>query len=193
MKKNLLKKISVAAIAFALSLSMVACGEKKTEEPAPAPTENGTEAPAEENDAPKEEASSNAGTVTVEDYKAKMTEIFTAIQTESTTYSTSLDPNDTEATITATKEFAEKVKPYYEQLAALEAPEEFADEQAKIKTGAEASVEALDLSVELMELEGDPDAAAKAPDKLTELNTKMTNLQQAVGDFQTAIATVMAE
>ena len=47
MKKNLLKKLGVVTAALALSLSMAACGEKKTEEPAPAPTENGTEAPAE--------------------------------------------------------------------------------------------------------------------------------------------------
>lgn len=160
MKKNLLKKISVAAAALILSLSMVACGGNK---------------------------------VSADDYKAKVTEIYQTIETESQTYASSLNPNDIEGMVSTTKEFVEKMKPYYEQLAALEAPEEFADEQAKIKAGAEASSEMLDLSVELMELEGDPDAAAKAQDKLTDLQTKMTNLQQTVGDFQTAITTVTAE
>lgn len=160
MKKNLLKKISIAAAALILSLSMVACGGNK---------------------------------VSVDDYKAKVTEIYQTIETESQTYASSLDPNDIEGMVSTTKEFAEKMKPYYDQLAALEAPEEFKDEQAKIKAGAEASSEMLDLSVELFKLQGDPDAAAKAQDKVTELTTKMSDLTAKAQDFEAAINTVTAE
>lgn len=163
MKKNLLKKISVATVALILSLSMVACGGSKTT------------------------------ALSVDDYKAKVTEIYQTIDAESQTYASSMDPNDPEAMISATKDLATKMKPYYEQLAALEAPKEFADEQAKIKAGAEASGELLDLSVEMLELQGDPEAATKAQDKLTELTTKMADLTTKAQDFETALNTIMAE
>ena len=50
----------------------------------------------------------------------------------------------------ATKKLIGEIKPIYEELGNLNAPEEFASQQEKIKSGCTASVETLDLSLELI-------------------------------------------
>ena len=81
----------------------------------------------------------------------------------------------------ATKKLIGEIKPIYEELGNLNAPEEFASQQEKIKSGCTASVETLDLSLELIQL-GLGETQASAEDltaKMTELNSKITELEQS--------------
>ncbi len=109
-------------------------------------------------------------------------------------YSVDLDSDDTAIVTEATREMIGEMKPVYVQLGQLPAPEEFSSQQERIKEGCDASVEALDLSLELLDLgqgntQGE-DNAQKVTDKIKELSTKMIELEDQASGLTTAITEV---
>ena len=109
-------------------------------------------------------------------------------------YSVDLDSGDTTVVTEATREMIGEMKPVYVQLGQLMAPEEFSSQQAKIKEGCDASVEALDLSLELLDLgqghaQGE-DNAQRVTEKIKELSTKMIELEDQASGLTTAITEV---
>lgn len=84
-----------------------------------------------------------------------------------------------------------KMKPLYQELANLKAPAKYAAAQAKIREGSQASVDMLDLTVEMMELALDPSKRAEAQQKLNELNGKMTQYQADAQKLSEGLTEVM--
>ena len=181
--KNAWKKISAAVILAAMLLTMAACGGNSTPSPAASGESSAasstSEAPAE---APAE--------VTEESYKAEVKRISDAINAKSADMS-GVDATDPAKAAEAMKAIIDEVKPLYEELAALEAPEAFKDAQAKISEGSLASAELLDISLQAVQvgaglIEGD--AAAIAAD----LQTKIQELTPKATEFAAALQEVLA-
>lgn len=192
MKNNLMKKWIAIAMVCLMTASMAACGNSEK-----APTEeNGnttqeetqtTDTPAEDESLEEPEADTevapdvdpeteSAGdALSEEDYMAKIGELSGKIATESAPYAT-IDTTDLATAIPQVQEMGKALKPLYEELANLQAPEKYAEAQAKIKSGASASAELLEISLEILENGGD-DA------KVAELQEKYANLQTAANDL----------
>lgn len=193
MKNNLMKKWIAVAMVCLMTASMAACGNS---EKAPA-EENGnttqeetqtTDTPAEDESLEEEpeadpevepdvdpETESAGDALSEEDYMAKIKELSEKIATESAPYAT-IDTTDLATAIPQVQEMGNALKPLYEELANLQAPEKYAEAQAKIKSGASASAELLEISLEILENGGD-DA------KVAELQEKYANLQTAANDL----------
>ncbi len=173
MKKNILARAGVLAVAAALTFSVAGCGSDKK-----------ADAPVQGQEEKKE--------MTEEEYKAKVQELYDSIQTESTSAMEGVDQTDMTALVEATKSMVEKVKPFYEELAGLEAPETYAESQAKIKEGADASVEMLSISLELMEMATDSSTSdADKQTKAAELQEKATDLATKAQSMADGLAEVI--
>ena len=182
MKKHLMKTFALAA-ALVLSLSLTACSPK--EEASTGDDTTNTEQSAEP------EASAD---LSDEDYVAKVTELYTAIQTDSLAAMEGVDQTDMTQMVDATKKMVENVKPYYDELATLKTSGQYKEAQEQITTGAVASSKMLDISLELMEMGTNPGSASEE-----ELQKKAEELQAQVATFSTdaqmlatGISTVMA-
>ena len=73
----------------------------------------------------------------------------------------------------------------------LKAPAKYAAAQAKIKEGSQASVDMLDLTVEMMELALDPNKHAEAKQKLDELTGKLSQYQADAEKLSEGLSEVM--
>lgn len=103
-----------------------------------------------------------------------------------------VDSTDQEKVIEATKKMVEDVKPLYEQMGALTAPDSLKDQQTKISEGAIASLEMLNLSLEMIELGTNPDLNAEEVEaKTVELTEKMTGFQTVAADMAAALTEIM--
>ena len=147
-------------------------------------------------DSPKSSADDSnttaSQTLTKDEYVEKVKSLSTEISEVTAKYSTDMQSTATMAD--ATKKLIGEIKPIYEELGNLNAPEEFASQQEKIKSGCTASVETLDLSLELIQL-GLGETQASAEDltaKMTELNSKITELSSQAQGLTTALQEVMA-
>lgn len=192
MKKNLIKGISVSAIALMMAVSMAGCSSKKEE--TPTPTDVTT--PVEGEDAKKEDATP-AKEMTEEEYVAEVNRIYTDIQTaslEGQNAMAGIDATDAKALVKVTTDMVEKVKPLYVELGAITAPAAFTDAQAKIASGVDASVKMLDISLEMMDLgmnadQQNPDAETMK--KVEELQAQALELQTQAQDLATGITEVL--
>lgn len=182
MKKHLMKTFALAA-ALVMTLSLTACQPKDSA--APEGEGQGTE----ENVEPEESAD-----LSDEEYVAKVTELYNKIQEESMAAMTNIDQTDTMAMAEATKKMAETVKPYYDELASLKTSGTYAEAQEQIKTGATASSQMLDISLELltMGLEGTDMNDEEAMKKVEELQAQATTFAADAQLLTTGITTVMA-
>ena len=137
------------------------------------------------------------GALSEKDYVAKVSELYGNIESTSADAMAGVDTTDTQAVIDATQQMINDVKPIFEELGGLQAPEKYADQQAKIKAGCEASVKTLDLSLELTEMAVDAQngkvSAEDTQKKTQEITSQMAELQAVAADFSTAIAEVMAD
>lgn len=128
-----------------------------------------------------------------EEYVDKVKSSSNEISEISNKYSADMQSSDTNTAADATTAFVNEIRPIYEELAALNAPEEFSSQQGKIKKGCEASLEILDLSVELIEL-GRGDIQGKEEEiaeKVTQINSKMSELMDQAQDMTSAINEVV--
>ena len=149
-------------------------------------------------DSPKSSADDSNTTasqaLTKDEYVEKVKSLSTEISEVTAKYSTDMQSTDQATVADATKKLIGEIKPIYEELGNLNAPEEFASQQEKIKSGCTASVETLDLSLELIQL-GLGETQASAEDltaKMTELNSKITELSSQAQGLTTALQEVMA-
>lgn len=180
MKNKTVKRIAVVAMVAMMGMSMTACGSKADEAAA---TTEGTEAAAEgtESDAAADteaadtEETAAAGTLTEEEYEAKAQELANGLVTTMTEAQEKLGSLQ-EGDIDAAREFIDGLKAPFVEFAAVQAPEKYADAQAKFKSGCEAMVEYLDLCVDMMDEEKAADMDAETVTaKMTELLTKIQN------------------
>lgn len=143
MKKNLVKRIAALMVVAVMGMSVTACGGNG----------GGTE------------AASSA--LSEEEYIAKTNELAESMNNVMTE-AAALDPNDVEGA----KKMIEGLKAPFVEFAAIQAPEKYADAQAKYKSGSEAMVKYLDMCIDMM----DPDKAANMDvNELTEILTTIQN------------------
>lgn len=155
MRNKLVKRIAALMAVAVMGMSVVACGG----------SDKGTEA--------------SSAALTEEEYIAKTTELAESM-TNVMTEAASLDASDLEGA----KEFIEGLKAPFEEFAAIQAPEKYADAQAKYKSGSETMIKYLDMCVEMM----DPEKAAEADtDALMELLTTIqTDFTEAASLMEAA-------
>ena len=134
-------------------------------------------------DSPKSSADDSNTTasqaLTKDEYVEKVKSLSTEISEVTAKYSTDMQSTDQATMADATKKLIGEIKPIYEELGNLNAPEEFASQQEKIKSGCTASVE----------------TQASAEDltaKMTELNSTITELSSQAQGLTTALQEVMA-
>ncbi len=169
MKRKFTTKLCIIALSIILSICTTGCNkEKKGEQQDPLSVEN------EENNI-----------LTAEEYKNKLNEIYTSIQTETETAKTNINSSDLKTSNDARKALSEKLKPIYEQLTSLNAPEEFKEAQEKIKTGANAAIEALDLSIKMINLGTDVTTEQQA-----ELTAQMNTLTETMKELNVGISMI---
>ena len=155
------KRFLALLMAAAMCLSLAACS--KDEEPK---DDGGSTPGVSDNDKKDENGTQDdkqdsGEALSEEDYKAKITEIGNKVTelTNDVNAAQTKAATDPEGAINDLIDVVAEMKPLYQELADLKAPEKFAAAQAKIKSGCEASVEMLDLTVEMMELAVDPEQA----------------------------------
>lgn len=192
-----LKKLSVFLMVTTMAFAAVGCGNKETAADdtttvaeTPVADDAAAETPAVEEAPATEEPAADAAALSDEDYKAKVEEIYNGITATSTELMAAVDQTDVEATMEAMTTLVTTVKPMYEELAGLVAPETYAEAQAQIKSGADASVELLNLTLEMLAL-GDGASDADAEAKVAELQEKMTSFTTSAQDLTTGITTVL--
>lgn len=185
MKTSIMKKLLTFLLVGCMAISMAACGGDKANDPAP--TEPGTEttdtpADAEKPDEEPAEAPADtaSGELTEDGYVEKVNSIMAEVQKQSTELMAGIDVTDTDSVATATKDLIGTVKPMYEELANLQAPAKYADAQAKMKSGADASVQLLQLSLDVLESQGDPDKVAELQEKMAELGILAQDINSAM-------------
>ncbi len=193
MNSKSMKKLMALLMAAAMTLSLAACS--KDEEPK---DDGGSTPGVSDNDKKDENGTQDdkqdsGEALSEEDYKAKITEIGNKVTelTNDVNAAQTKAATDPEGAINDLIDVVAEMKPLYQELADLKAPEKFAAAQAKIKSGCEASVEMLDLTVEMMELAVDPEQADKAQEKLAELTEKMTEYQSDAQTLTEGLTEVM--
>lgn len=196
MNSKTMKKLMALLMAAAMMLSLSACS--KDEEPKddgnnPGVSDSDKKDDANQDDKQDDKKDESGEALSEEDYKAKITEIGNKVAelTNDVNAAQAKATTDPEGAINDLIDIVAEMKPLYQELADLKAPEKFAAAQAKIKSGCEASVEMLDLTVEMMELAVDPEQADKAQEKLTELTEKMTEYQADAQTLTEGLTEVM--
>ena len=192
MNSKTMKKLMALLMAAAMMLSLAACSKDE-------PKNEGNDTPGvsdgDKKDDNKEADKKDEGgeALSEEDYKAKITEIGNKVAelTNDVNAAQTKASTDPEGAINDLIDIVAEMKPLYQELADLKAPEKFVEAQKKIKSGCEASVEMLDLTVEMMELAVDPEQADKAQEKLTELTEKMTEYQADAQTLTESLQEVM--
>ena len=208
MRKNFKKGMCVLAMAAMLATSVTACGSKKADTTTAAETtteaaaETTTEKAAEETTTAAE--STEAETTTEAETKAEaagealaeeeyltkaeelgqaMTDVSAKVQADLA----SMDPYDTEGIA----KLMEELKAPFVEFSAIQAPEAYAEAQAKYKSGCEAMIDYLDIIVSAMEME----ASGKTPteEETQKLMEDMTNALTIVTTDFTEGATLMEE
>lgn len=191
-----LKRLAALLLAAGMVLTLVGCNkddagtdDKGTDSSQTGEKDTGVDN--ENNDENVDEG--NITTLTEEEYKAKITEIGNKVGelTEDVTAAQSQATEDPQGALTSLTETVNQMRPLYDELANLAAPENFADAQAKIKEGAEASVEILDLTLEMMELASNPDTIEEAQTKMTELTEKMTSYSDQASKLTEGLTEVL--
>ena len=191
-----LKRLAALLLAAGMVLTLVGCNkddagtdDKGTDSSQTGEKDTGVDN--ENNDENVDEG--NITTLTEEEYKAKITEIGNKVGelTEDVTAAQSQATEEPQGALTSLTETVNQMRPLYDELANLAAPENFADAQAKIKEGAEASVEILDLTLEMMELASNPDTIEEAQTKMTELTEKMTSYSDQASKLTEGLTEVL--
>lgn len=204
MRKNFKKGMCVLAMSAMLATSVTACGGKKADATTAAETttEAAAETTAEETteetttaaETTEEETTTEAEAageaLTEDEYLAKAEELSQAMTDVSTKVQADLanmDPSDTEGIA----KLMEELKAPFVEFAAIQAPEAYAEAQAKYKSGCDAMVDYLDIVVSAMEME----ASGKTPteEENQKLMEDMTNALTIVSTDFTEGATLMAE
>lgn len=208
MRKNFKKGMCVLAMAAMLATSVTACGSKKADTTTAAETtteaaaETTTEKAAEETTTAAESTEAETTTeaetkaeaageaLTEEEYLTKaeelgqaMTDVSAKVQADLA----SMDPSDTEGIA----KLMEELKAPFVEFSAIQAPEAYAEAQAKYKSGCEAMIDYLDIIVSAMEME----ASGKTPteEETQKLMEDMTNALTIVTTDFTEGATLMEE
>ena len=182
MNSKSMKKLMALLMAAAMMLSLAACS--KDEEPK---DDGGSTPGVSDNDKKDENGTQDdkqdsGEALSEEDYKAKITEIGNKVTelTNDVNAAQTKAATDPEGAINDLIDVVAEMKPLYQELADLKAPEKFAAAQAKIKSGCDASVEMLDL-----------EQADKAQEKLAELTEKMTEYQSDAQTLTEGLTEVM--
>lgn len=134
------------------------------------------------------------GTLSKSEYKKKIETLYNDMSVKAEAYATAstLAATDPVKALEDMKVAMEEMKPICEELGALKAPKEYADQQVKVKAGADASIELVKYSVEIIEL-----STAEAPDqeklleKTTEMDEKMAGWTTATTDLDTVVAEIL--
>lgn len=180
MKHNLKKIFAAFCLAAVMATALTGCG--------------GGDKPAASGAGSAGSSASVTAELSEEEYVTKVKDFYEDVTKISTEAMSGVDATDPKATIDATKGMIEQVTPLYEELGALNAPAAYKDQQAKIKAGCDASVETLQLSMEMLEMSTSGDtSSADAQAKLTELTEKMQGLTAVLTDFQTALTEITSK
>lgn len=91
---------------------------------------------------------------------------------------------DEEEAVAKNKEIVEQVRPYYEELANLDAPKKYDKKQLVIKEGADATMELLDLMMEINELCLDENASEEyVAERRQHISDRSSELNDVVVEF----------
>ena len=193
MNSKSMKKLMALLMAAAMMLSLAACGNAEEPKDDGGSTPGVSDNDKKDENGTQDEKQDSGEALSEEDYKAKITEIGNKVTelTNDVNAAQTKAATDPEGAINDLIDVVAEMKPLYQELADLKAPEKFAAAQAKIKSGCEASVEMLDLTVEMMELAVDPEQADKAQEKLAELTEKMTEYQSDAQTLTEGLTEVM--
>lgn len=189
---NTMKKLAALLMAAMMLMSLAACGKDDGNKDSGKDDKPGVSDSDKKGD-DKTDGDKGDAALSEEDYKAKITEIGTKVGelTEDVTAAQTKAKTDPQGALKDLTDTVNEMKPLYQELADLKAPEKFADAQAKIKNGSDASVEVLDMTLEMMELAADPAKAAEAADKVKELTEKMTEYSGKVTELQEGLTEVL--
>lgn len=130
-----------------------------------------------------------------EEYAAKITEIYKAIQTDSMAAMEGVDQTDRVESTKALRAMVKKIKPYYYELATLTTNGKYKEAQEQISTGALASIKILDISIELINISENADNLddLKIQEKAEMLMEQITELTNDMQLLSTGITTVIGE
>lgn len=130
-------------------------------------------------------------TLSEDEYKAEVKRIddeITVIYNNYITNLTNRDSTDKRAFLDIMNKLSEKLKSLYQEISDLQAPEAFADDQSKIKAAAEAYIEFLDFSMEILKLYYKGNLSKEeAENKNQELDAKEADLAPKYLDYLIAI------
>ncbi len=192
-----LKRLAALLLAAGMVLTMAGCNKDDagTDDKGTNSSQTGEKDTDSKNENNEEDDKQDTGseTLTEEEYKAKITEIGNKVGelTQDVTAAQSQATEDPQGALASLTETVNQMRPLYEELANLPAPEAFAEAQAKIKEGSEASIEILDLTLEMMELASDPDTMEEAQEKMTELTEKMNSYSDQASKLTEGLTEVL--
>ena len=192
-----LKRLAALLLAAGMVLTLAGCNKDKanTDDKGTNSSQTGEKDTDSKNENNEEDDKQDTGseTLTEEEYKAKITEIGNKVSelTQDVTAAQSQATEDPQGALASLTETVNQMRPLYDELANLPAPEKFAEAQAKIKEGSEASIEILDLTLEMMELASNPDTMEEAQEKMTELTEKMTSYSDQASKLTEGLTEVL--
>lgn len=192
-----LKRLAALLLAAGMVLTLAGCNKDDagTDDKGTNSSQTGEKDTYSKNENNEEDDKQDTGseTLTEEEYKAKITEIGNKVGelTQDVTAAQSQATEDPQGALASLTETVNQMRPLYEELANLPAPEAFAEAQAKIKEGSEASIEILDLTLEMMELASDPDTMEEAQEKMTELTEKMNSYSDQASKLTEGLTEVL--
>lgn len=170
MKNKSMKWIALIMAVSMMAISLVACGGN---------TEPDSSVPVSDTST---ESKTETTALSEEEYIAKIKEIHEGITKVSTEIMANVDTTDVEALVSATKEMIEAVKPSYVELRDLIAPEKYAEAQAKIKRGCEASLRSLEISLEMFDNMTDADKIAELQQEASDLESTVLELAEGLAE-----------
>lgn len=199
MKSMKLKRLAALLLAAGMVLTLTGCNkdDADTDNKGTNSSQTGEKDTGSKNENNEEQNNGNENngseTLTEEEYKSKITEIGNKVSalTNDVTAAQSQATEDPQGALTSLTETVNQMRPLYDELANLAPPEKFTDAQAKIKEGAVASVEILDLTLEMMELASNPDTMEEAQEKMTELTEKMSSYSDQASKLTEGLTEVL--
>ena len=121
-----------------------------------------------------------------EDYISEVNSICDNIVSVSARYEDDMNSSDVTQVLETTKSMVGEIRPLYVNLGELKAPAEFEEQQKQIKDGCDASVEVLDLSVQLMEMEN----ADQNQEEVQNISARIAELSPKLSDLNTVLSEV---
>lgn len=192
-----IKSTFVVLLAAVMVASMSACGGSSSSSSAPdasapsssaasdAPSEASSSAPESESEAPSEADAPAGDPLSEEDYANEMKAAFQAMQ-DAVTEVQGLDP--TTMDVAALEAAIKPVTDSLHQLGDLNAPEKYAEGQAKYKEGTDKMAEYFDYMIEIAGMADADFTAEKQQEVIAKMTEYLTQATTAINEGQTLLA-----